>query len=307
MVEKIHLYEAVTKNAEHGYYELDEKYRRTMDDFYRDEYYQKEHALYQHIEYDKIDIVNKTNFYAQKMYIFNKWRSASEARNLSMLDIGTGEGYALKYFNDNGWKVVGVDLSTYGIEAHNPSMKSYLIQGDFYEIINGFEKERRIFDFINADNVLEHLAEPKMFFESVRKVSNDSTIICVTVPNDFSLIQKKAIEMGHVEETFWVTKETSEHFNYFSVDSLCSLGKSEGFEKIIATSDWPIDFFLLNKNTNYKKDSMVGHDCHVACTMLENAIYEKSIEKAVSLFGALADAGIGRDISVYFRQENEDE
>ena len=58
-----------------------------------------------------------------------------------------------------------MDLSTYGIEAHNPSMKLYIVQGDFYEIINGFEKERRIFDFINADNVLENLAETKIFLK----------------------------------------------------------------------------------------------------------------------------------------------
>lgn len=206
MEEKNHLYEDVIKNTEHGFYELDEKYRRTMDDFYRDEYYQKEHALYQHIEYDKIDIVNKNNLYAQKMYVFDKWVNMADTRSLSMLDIGTGEGYALKYFSDNGWKVVGVDFSIYGIEAHNPSMKPFFMQGDFYELIKGFEKERRIFDFINADNVLEHLTEPKKFFESVRKVSNDRTILCVTVPNDFSLIQKKAVEMGHVEEHFGLQK-----------------------------------------------------------------------------------------------------
>lgn len=70
----------------------------------------------------------------------------------------------------------------------------------------GLIKERRIFDFINVDNVLEHLTEPKKFFESVRKVSNDRTILCVTVPNDFSLIQKKAVERGHVEEHFGLQK-----------------------------------------------------------------------------------------------------
>lgn len=48
---------------------------------------------------------------------------------------------------------------------------------------------------------------------------------------------------------------------------------------------------------------MAGHDCHVACTLLENAIYENSMEKAVTLFGSLADAGVGREISVYFRQK----
>lgn len=294
------LFESVVKNDKYGFYELSKKYRRTMDDFYENEYYQDNHALYQHTEYDKMDMTHKKYFYAQKQYVLKKWGGyvTNEHR---FLDVGTGEGYALSYFYDNGWKVTGIDFSSYGIEAHNSSMKKYLKQGDFYEVINDLQEEGKVFDFINADNVLEHLPEAEVFFERIKKVSHKGTVLCVTVPNDFSRIQKLAFEIGEIDDAFWVTKDTSEHFNYFSVDSLCSLGTESGFEEIVATSDWPIDFFLLHRRTNYKKDNTVGHDCHVACTLLENIIYEESMDKAVNLLRALADAGIGREISVYFK------
>ncbi|MBR3722235.1 MAG: class I SAM-dependent methyltransferase [Selenomonadaceae bacterium] len=219
----------------------------------------------------------------------------------SFLDIGCGEGFALQYFYNAGWSVTGVDFSSYGITVHNPSMKKFLLQGDFEKIINELHSQGKTFDFINSDNVLEHLPEPEKFFESVKKVSNDNTMLCVTVPNDFSRIQKLAYENGFIDGAFWVDKETSEHFSYFSVDSLSSLGYAAGYEKLIATAKWPIDFFLLHNRTNYRKDNAVGHDCHIACTLLENSIYDESMDIAVNLFKTLADAGVGREISVYFK------
>ena len=291
-------YESVTRNAKYGFFELDEKYRRITSSFYKDEYYQDEHALYQLEEYDELDLVSKNNFYNQKLYIVKKYIEGGH----SLLDIGCGEGYAPKFFHDKGWTVKGIDFSSYGIETHNPSKKDKLIQGDFYNVINDLGKDNVTFDFINADNVLEHLPKPEEFFESLTKVSRNGTVLCVTVPNDFSRIQKLAFANDFIEDAFWVTKDTSEHFNYFGVDSLSSLGNNKGFEKIIAISDWPIDFFLLNNKTNYKKDTSLGHDCHVACSLLQNAIYEDSMDKAIKFFSALADIGIGREISVYFRR-----
>ena len=294
------LFESVVRNVKYGFYELAKEYRKSTDDFYKDEYYQDDHALYQHVEYDELDIDNKNYFYAQKLYVMEKWGGYA-TQDSSFLDIGTGEGYALKYFYENGWQVTGIDFSSHGIEAHNPEMKKYLIQGDYCKIIGALRNEKRTFDFINADNVLEHLPEPETFFEIIRSVSHTNTVICVTVPNDFSRIQHLAFELGQIEDAFWVTKDTSEHFSYYSVESLCSLGDSKGFKKIIATSDWPIDFFLLHKNTNYRRNSTVGHDCHVACASIENSVYADSMEKAIALFRSLAEAGIGREISVYFK------
>ena len=107
--------------------------------------------------------------------------------------------------------------------------------------------------------------------------------------------------MGEIDGAFWVTKETCEHVNYFTVDSLTKLGQSLGFEKVTATADWPIDFFLLNPASNYRKKRELGHDCHIVCAMIENALNKQSMDQTLVLQEALAACGIGRDISVYFK------
>ena len=294
------LYDAVEKNSRYGFYELSQKYRKQMKEFYSDEYYQDEHALYKHTEYDELDMVQKRNHYATKLYVLEKWGGYTE-RSYSFLDVGAGEGYALAFFDNKGWKVAGIDFSSYGIREHNPSMLQYLYQGDFYKKIEEIAVKGMSFDFINADYVLEHLPEPESFFEELKKVAHKGTIVCVTVPNDFSRIQKLAFDMGKIDDAFWVSRETSEHFNYFSIETLCALGLESGFGKVVALSDWPIDFFLLHDGTNYTRNGSLGHDCHVACASLENALYADSMERTVELFMALANAGIGREISVYFR------
>ena len=293
------LFEPVKKNEKYGFYELADKYRKQMQDFYSDEYYQNEHALYQKKAYDEIDMKHKRFFFAQKQFIYEK--NASDASEKRFLDIGCGEGYALAYFNEQGWDVTGIDYSSFGVENHNPEMAERLIKGDFDKIALDLERAGKKFELINADNLLEHLPNPESFFENVKKISHPGTIVSVLVPNDFSRIQKLAYKFGNIDGPFWVTTQTSEHFNYFSIESLTALGEGFGLEKVAALGDWSIDYFLLHGKTNYKVDKTAGHDCHVACTELENSIYEDSMEDAVGLFEALGKVGIGRNISVYFR------
>lgn len=299
MSEKGNLYDSVKKNSRYGFYELKDEFRKQMKDFYENEYYQEKHATYQKT-YDEYDIKYKNFGYAQKLFMYEKWNRNTPNMH-SFLDIGAGEGFALAYFAKQGWDVAGIDYSSYGMEVHNPAMLENLFKGDFYEVIKLLEDDGRKFDLINADFVLEHLPDPELFFENIKHVSHEGTIVVITVPNDFSRIQNLAYDMGKIDEPFWVSSEDSAHMNYFSEKSLSLLGKSYGFEKIAALGDWPIDFFLLHDGTNYRKNSVVGHDCHVACVELENSLYEESMEMAVNLFQALAEAGIGRQVSVYYK------
>lgn len=294
------LIEKVIRN-EHGYYELQDANRKPMEKFYEEEYYQEDHALYQK-EYDKIDLDYKKNVNMEKVAVLEKWGGYSEKPRL-FLDVGCGEGYTLAFFKEKGWDVCGIDLSEYGLKTHNPEMWPYLRTGDFGEVIETLSAENKAFDFINADNVLEHLPDPLAFIRSISSIMSEETIVCIKVPNDFSVMQELAYKLHHIDKAFWVTDETSEHFNYFSVQSLTNLFESAGFRKIIAIADWPIDFFLLNPASNYQKNREVGHDCHVACVTLENAIFETSMQRAIELHQSLAEAGLGRTISVFFKKE----
>lgn len=296
------LYQSVHENK-WGWHVLNASYQKDMSEFYQKEYYQKDKAAYQKVEYAQIDLEYRNNCFAEKLMTWNHMHETQMGKS-EFLDIGCGEGYALAYFYDKGWNVTGIDLSVYGIELHNPQMKPYLIQGTSEEIINDLQAMGKSFDFINGDNVLEHVPDPEKLLMGIKKLCKKETLVCMKVPNDFSMMQKLAYEMGEIDNAFWVTTETCEHINYFSVESLTKLGEDLGFEKVTATADWPIDFFLLNPASNYQWKKEVGHDCHIACVTLENALNKQSIERTLVLKEAIADCGIGRNISVYFRLVN---
>ena len=281
------LYTDVIKN-ELGYFELKPAYQKDMDSFYEEEYYQNQHALYR-TEYSGEELAYKNNLYRQKEYIVKTIVGGDCADRLSFLDIGCGEGYALSWFDRNGWDVAGIDESVYGIRSHNSGMEARMIQGDFLA-----EKEKlaeKHYDFINIDNVLEHVIRPDEFLEAVAALCDRQTTVCVTVPNDFSVIQKIAYEMGQIDGPFWVTKETSEHFSYFGRESL---------EKAGNLADLPVDLFLLHASSNYRR-RQTGHECHVAGITLENRLFSRSLPDTVKLHQAMALNGIGRDISMFFR------
>ena len=193
---------------------------------------------------------------------------------------------------------VGIDESVYGIRTHNPDMESFVIKGNFYKEVKRLKGKH--YDFINADNVLEHVPEPLKFMDLIASLCDRETIVCITVPNDFSQMQKLAYKMGQIDSAFWVTKETSEHFSYFGTDSLEKLGNESGLQKVAMLSDFPVDMFLLHTETNYRKKD-VGRECHAVGVRIENKLFKDSLENMAKLHEALALNGIGRDISLYFR------
>lgn len=70
-----------------------------------------------------------------------------------------------------------------------------------------------------------------------------------------------------------------------------------------AYSDFPIDIFLMNDDTNYVKNDDREHNCYVAKISFENLLYEQSMRHAFEMHKAYANANVGRDITVVFRMK----
>lgn len=267
-----------------------------MANFYENEYYQKDMACYKKVEYSEDELFYMENLCKEKICMFEKCVGVMKGR---LLDIGCGEGYALKSFYKKGWDVTGVDFSEFGIKTHNPHMLGYFIKGDLIEVIQKCDEK---YDLINMDNVLEHLPDPKGLMNIIKSVCHDDTIICIKVPNDFSITQINAYNNGYINDAFWVTDKTSEHFSYFTLKSLKKLSEESGYMCIGSVSNWPIDFNMFNPRTNFYRDKSVGHDGHIARIFVENMLFAESIEKTLELHQALANLGMGRNISVYLKR-----
>ena len=289
------IYENVKKNK-YGFYELKDKYRKELRNLYGNEYYQNNMGLYQS-SYSDEELRYKNNIYKEKYHIFCSLVRGADKKTL--LDIGCGEGYCLSFFCALGWNILGIDLSTFGLNTHNPHMKEFFNKGEILEQIQLLCDQNKKFDYINMDNVLEHLSDPEYFLESIKPLFHKETVLSICVPNDLSLIQKTAFKYGFINTDFWVTKQTSEHFNYFNEKSLSEFLQQKGFVKKKSIADYPIDFNLFNDRTNYINDKKNGSFCHQVRLVFENMLYDESMEKAVSVHEALANAGIGRNVTVF--------
>ncbi|MEK7097420.1 MAG: class I SAM-dependent methyltransferase, partial [Patescibacteria group bacterium] len=96
---------------------------------------------------------------------------------------------------------------------------------------------------------------------------------------------------------FWVTPD---HLSYFNKEGLINLVKAAGWKNKFVMGDNPIDFNLLNENTNYAKDKSKGKSCHKARIEIDNLMDSISVEKAVDYYRALGQLGLGREIVALF-------
>lgn len=283
-----------------GYYKLKPEYRKDLSDFYENEYYQDGHGSYD-IHYTDAEILYFRNKAKELELRFQK---LSSAKCKKLLDLGCGEGHLLNVFSQEGYDVTGIDFSIYAVKHCNPSIADKVIQGNIYTILDKFAEEKKTFDFITADHVLEHVSDEEEFFASIRKVCHPKTLIAVSVPNDFSVLQRRLYKLKKIDRPFWVTEKTGEHNFYFTRDSLIKLGEDRGFHAVETYGNFPIDLFLLNNDTNYAVKDNVGHNCHLARVEAENLMFEQSFEKAFALHKDLAEIGLGRDITVIFSFED---
>lgn len=285
-----------------GYYELAVKpTAQELETYYASKYYQENEKVYKR-SYTDEEIVYINNKILQKYLILAEKINSSEKTRPSLLDIGAGEGWTIKFFKDKKWDVVGIDYSEFGCRTHNADLLN-----DFYicpidEGIRLLIDQEKKFNVIWIGNVLEHILEPYLILEEANKLIKEKGILVAQVPNDFSIIQDRLLKEGYITEQFWVV--APDHINYFNKESLINLCHETGWEAIDCISDYPIDFCLFNENTNYYKDKHTGQSCHKQRLEIENFLHSISPQKTNQLYRALADMGLGRNITIFFAKRS---
>ena len=215
----------------------------------------------------------------------------------TFLDLGTGEGFFMNFFDKLGLDVTGIDFSSDGVTKNFPHLLDRLIVGNLYHEIEKLCAKNNKYDAIVCNNVIEHVKDPIDFINKIKSLLSPSGICRLSVPNDNSLIQNLAINKGYAKKEFW--KSYPDHLNYFNCENFIFTLSNSGFKIIDMLADFPIDIFLLNQDSNYQQSPTLGRNCHFAKTMLENAIASESIEKIIHLRRGFAAAGIGRVVTAY--------
>jgi len=107
------------------------------------------------------------------------WFYVKEMKPKTILEIGSGSGRLLAGVKEIG-ECFGVDLSPVAIDRLK---LKYGIKG---RVLNAYDVDKleKKFDFIIANNLIEHLYRPKEFLAKVEKLLNDKGTFFCSVPND---------------------------------------------------------------------------------------------------------------------------
>lgn len=119
-------------------------------------------------------------------------------------------------------EVVGIDINKTEVEA---------LRARGYNIILGNVEQvdiGRRFDVIVAGELIEHLSNPGLFLENMKRHLKDSGVLILTTPNRFDFYTfMKAIISG-TQPSY--EKPIAAHVHYYDVNSLQALAKRHDYE-----------------------------------------------------------------------------
>jgi len=272
------MYDDVVLN-EYGFYTLKNiPTKQECEAFYRDKYYQESMSTYETV-YTKEELKFFEAKLEQKLLLINEYSPSH--KNRSFVDIGSGEGFALTFFKKKGFSVLGLDYSVFGLKNHNHDVLNDVMVGDIYNSVDNLVSDKKTFDVVNMDCVLEHVLDPLALLKNIYKLVATDGILFITVPNDFSMLQKYFFDNQIITKPYWI--ESPDHISYFNNDGLKNICDVAGFDCVDMLSAYMNEFFLLNSRTNYIEDKSVGRSCHFARVEQENIFQNISPVKTMFL------------------------
>ncbi|MDJ0616483.1 MAG: class I SAM-dependent methyltransferase [Calothrix sp. MO_192.B10] len=272
-----------------------------LENYYQTTYYQDSFIVNNtgyETEYNEKEIAHR-HLYSD-MIIYSLEQSCSKelsSSNIRFLEVGCGEGFLLSRAAVKGWDVQGIDFNNYAINKFNPSMANKVEFGDVYNILDKMIlSSDQTFDFCVMQNVLEHVIDPKKLLQKLRNILSPKGVIMFIVPNDYSPLQMKALELGIIsEETWW---SPPDHLSYFNIQNGIAFVEDLGFKVKDIFSTFPVDIFLFHPESNYYKNRERGADAHRARIQIELLMAEAGIDKYLAFCRSLAGCGIGRNFAL---------
>jgi len=146
-------------------------------------------------------------------YIYQLLRSIDKYKKLRVLEVGSGLGYFTYALSQDGFNILGVDLSA---DAVKKSTKAF---GNLYK--SGYSKDLgETFDIIISINVIQHVTSPVDFILDLKKLlKSEGKILLATY--------RKYDEQ---DKSLWLTELPPIHLFWFTTKSLELIGKKTGLE-----------------------------------------------------------------------------
>lgn len=146
-----------------------------------------------------------------------------------LLDIGTATGEFLKAARDEGWNVLGTEVSRYAAEEAKKKFGIDVFVGDAARA--PFPAES--FDVVHLSHVLEHVPSPRQTMKLAYRLLKKDGLFVVEVPNQFANWFERIAQIFGIRHP---TAEPSLHHVYFyTPKSLRMLLAAEGYNATIRT------------------------------------------------------------------------
>jgi len=151
------------------------------------------------------------------------------SKDSDILDIGCAMGGFLKHLKSKGFeRLYGVDVCDEYVRRARLGDNIVIEEGTAERV--PFEKK---FDFILADQVLEHMLFPGRLFAEARRLLNPGAFLCISVPD-----AKRYLE-NHFFDFYWFLMR--EHIQHFDEPHLLSLAGRYGFvPRIVSSATTPM-------------------------------------------------------------------
>lgn len=150
--------------------------------------------------------------------------------NHRILDIGCATGGFLHYLNIRGYtKLHGIDFSRPYIEMAKQDEKLDIKEG----LAENIPYNENFFDFLTADQVVEHLFDPNRIFAEAKRILKREGLFCISVPDAMMY------DDNYFFDFYWFL--IREHIQHFDSIHLELLAKKHGFELIkVSTTFTPM-------------------------------------------------------------------
>jgi 2-polyprenyl-3-methyl-5-hydroxy-6-metoxy-1,4-benzoquinol methylase len=139
-------------------------------------------------------------------------------REGSLLDIGAGTGYFLKFMQGKGWNVKGTEKSA---SARAFASRQWNLELFSEEGLDSLPPHS--FDAVTLWHVMEHLYDPDMYWDQLTKLLKPEGCLFIALPNPDSA---DALHYG----AYWAAWDVPRHLWHFSPENIIGLGGKYGFQ-----------------------------------------------------------------------------
>jgi SAM-dependent methyltransferase len=140
-------------------------------------------------------------------------------KNGRILDVGCGDGFFLKYLEEKGWKVCGVEPGEVGARYAREVLGIEVFTGNLEDA----NFPDNCFDAVSLYAVFEHLPDPIKTLKEIKRILKPGGILFISVPN-FGGLESRIFRER------WLAVKAPTHLYHFTPFTLYQVVSKAGFQ-----------------------------------------------------------------------------